>query len=82
MKISITPYGIAVSQIYYVVKVIEKFKICNMNKCNDPFRDHVVFHVNTNNVKQELDFCQIIERLMYLMNCTMPGIAYLVSTLR
>ena len=81
MKISSKSNGLVLSQSHYVKKVLEKFK-----KYDDsPVR--TLIDVNLHLIKNkrqdisQLEYSRIIGSLMYIMNCTRPDIAYVVSKL-
>jgi len=81
IKIIRTPDGINLSQYHYVDKIIERFKEHGIKKNTNPFLPHVHLRKNTRTATRQLVYFQIIESLMYLMNCTRLDIAYVVSKL-
>ena len=81
IKIIRTPDGISLSQSYYMDKMIERFKDHGIKENTNPFLPHVHLHKNKGTRIRQLEYSQIIESLMYLMNCTRPDIVYAVSKL-
>ena len=72
IKITRTSDGISVSQSHYVEKMIERFKDHGINENTNPFLPHIHLRKNTGTGVCQLEYSQIIESLMYLMNCTRP----------
>ena len=81
IKITRTPDGINLSQSHYVNKMIERFKDHAIKENTNPSLPHIHLRKNTRIGVLQLEYSQIIESLMYLMNCTRPDIAYAVSKL-
>ena len=81
IKISRTPDRISLSQSHYVEKMIERFKDHQIKGNTNLFLSHIHLHKNTITKKRQLEYSQIIESLMYLMNRTIPDTAYVVSKL-
>ena len=81
IKISKTSDGLILSQSHYIEKILKKFK----QNDSSPTRTHVDvnLHLSKNNGKSisQQEYAQAIDSLMYVMNCTRPDIAYVVSKL-
>ena len=80
IKITRKPDGISLSQSHYVEKMIERFKEHGKKENINLLLPHIHLRKNTVTGVWQLEY-QIIESLMYLMNCTRPDIAYVVSKL-
>ena len=61
--------------------MIETFKEYELRENLNPFLSHIHLHKNIGTATRRLEYSQIIESLMYLMNCTRPDISYAVSKL-
>ena len=61
--------------------MIVRFKEHEIKENTNPFLPHIHLRKNTGTGTRQLEYSQIIESLMYLMNCTRPDIAYTVSKL-
>ena len=61
--------------------MIERFKDHEKMENTNHFIPHVHLHKNTGTGIRQLEYYQIIRSLIYLMNCTRPDIAYVVSKL-
>ena len=59
--------------------MIERFKDHEIKENTNPFLPHIHFRKNTGTGVRQLEYSQIIESLMYLMNYTRPDIAYAVQ---
>ena len=81
IKITRIPDGISLSQSHYVEKMIERFSDHEIKENTNPFLLHIYLHKNTGTKIRQLEYSQIIENLIYLMNCTRLDIAYVVSKL-
>ena len=81
IKISKTSDGLILSQSHYIEKILKKFK----QHDSSPMRTFVDvnLHLSKNNGKtlSQQEYAQAIGSLMYVMNCTRPGIAYVVRKL-
>ena len=62
-------------------KMLERFNNHGLKENTNPFLQHIHLRKNTRTGVRQLEYSQIIESLMYLMNCTRPDIAYTVSML-
>ena len=81
IKITKTSEGYALSQSHYVEKILEKFRKHDDRPAKTPVDISLHLSKNTNAGISQLEYSQIIESLMYLMNCTRPDIAFTVSKL-
>ena len=81
IKIERTPEGIFLSQSHYVNKILEKFDKDGDGKATSPIDVTLHLTKNTGETVSQLLYSRIIGSLMYLMNCTIPDIAYAVSKL-
>ena len=61
--------------------MIKKFKEHEIKENTNLFLLHIHLPKNTRTETRQLEYSQIIESLMNLMNCTRPDIAYAVSKL-
>jgi len=61
--------------------MIERFKKYGIKENTNYFLSHIHLRKNTRTATQQLEYSKIIGSLMYLMNCTRPDIAYIVSKL-
>ena len=81
IKISRTPDGINLSQSHYVDKMIKKFKKYGIKGNTNFFLSYTHLYRNTGIGRRQLEYYQIIENLMCLMNYTRLDIAYTVNKL-
>ena len=81
IKISKTSDGLILSQLHYIEKILKKFKQDDSSPMRTPV--DVNLHLFKNNGKRisQQEYAQAIGSLMYVMNCTRPNIAYVVSKL-
>ena len=81
IKISKTSDGLILSQSHYIEKILKKFKQNDSSPMRTPI--DVNLHIYKNNGKSlsQQEYAQAIGSLMYVMNCTLPDIAYAVSKL-
>ena len=77
IKIIRTPDGISLSQSHYVDKMIERFKNHEIKENTNSLLPHIHLRKNTGTEVRQLEYSQIIENLMYLMNCTRLNIVTL-----
>jgi len=61
--------------------MIERFKEHEINENTNPVLPHIHLRKNIGTETRQLEYSQIIESLMYLMNCTRLDIACAVSKL-
>ena len=81
MKISRKYDGLVLYQAHYVKKVLEKFKEYNDSLVRTPIDVNLHLTKNKGQGIYQLEYSRIIGSLMYIMNCTKPNIAYVVSKL-
>ena len=73
--------GLILSQSHYVVNILGKFDKDNYEIARTP--DDITIHLSKNKGESvfQVEYSRVIGNLMYLMSCTRPDIAYLVSKL-
>ena len=81
MKFSRKSDELVLSQSNYVKKVLEKFKKYNDSPVRTPIDVNLHLTKNKGQGISRLEYSRIIGRLMYIMNCTTPDIAYAISKL-
>ena len=81
MKISRKPDGFVLSQSHYIKKDLEKFKKYNDSPVRTPVDVNLHLTKNKGQGTSQLEYLRIIGRLVYIMNCTRPNIAYSISKL-
>ena len=81
IKISKTSEGYTLSQSHYVEKILSKFGKHDDRPAMTPVDPSLHLFKNTGKDISQLEYSQIIGRLMYLMNCSRPDLAYAVSRL-
>jgi len=81
IKVTRTPNGINLSQSHYMDKILERFKEHTIKENTNPFLPYIHLLKNTGTEKCQSEYSQIIESMMYLMNCTRLDIAYTVNKL-
>ena len=81
IKIIRTLDGISLSQSHYVKKMIERSKDHKIKRKYKSFSPTHPPRKNTGTGVRQLEYSQIIRSLMYLINCTRPNIAYVISKL-
>ena len=70
------------SQSHYIEKILDKFSKDDDHLARTPVDVNLFLSKNVQESISQLEYAQIIESLMYLMNCTRPDIAYVVSKVR
>ncbi|XP_077214618.1 uncharacterized protein LOC143849484 [Tasmannia lanceolata] len=81
MKISKTKVGFTLSQPHYVEKILKRFNNFDVKPVSSPYDSSVKLVRNSGHSVSQSEYAQVIGNLMYLMNCTRPDIAYVVSRL-
>ena len=81
IKITRTPDEINLSQSHNMDEMIKKFKEYEIKENTNSFLLHIHLHKNIGTEKRQLGYYQIIESLIYLMNCIRPDITNTVSKL-
>ena len=81
IKIIRTSYGLNLSKSHYVDNILGKFDKDNSGVARTPI--DVTLHLSKNKGESvsQIDYSRVIGNLMYLMSCTIPDIAYVVSKL-
>ena len=81
IRISKTSYGLILSQLHYIEKILKKFKQDDISPTRTPV--DVNLHLSKNDGKSisQQEYAQAIGCLMYVMNCTRPDIAHAISKL-
>lgn len=74
IKISKSSDGLILSQSHYIEKILKKYNQDNSSPARTPI--DISIHLSKNNGKgiSQREYAQIIGSLMYVMNCTRPGI--------
>nr|GFC78580.1 zinc finger, CCHC-type [Tanacetum cinerariifolium] len=73
--------GIAISQSYYIEKVLKKFNYSDYNLVSTPLDTCETLMPNRGLAVSQLEYSRVIGCLMYAMTCTRPGIAFVVGKL-
>ncbi|GJR49497.1 zinc finger, CCHC-type containing protein [Tanacetum coccineum] len=73
--------GIAISQSYYIEKVLKKFKYFDCTPVSTPIDTSEKLMPNNGQVVSTLEYSRVIGCLMYVMTCTRPDIAFVVGKL-
>nr|GEV99943.1 zinc finger, CCHC-type [Tanacetum cinerariifolium] len=73
--------GIAISQSYYIEKVLKKFNYFNHNLVSTPMDTIEKLMPNNGQAVSQLEYFRMIGCLMYAMTCTRPGIAFFMGKL-
>ena len=81
IKIFKTSEGYTLSQSHYVEKILSKFGKHDDRPAMTPIDPNLHLFKNTGKCIFQLKYSQIIGSLMYLMNCSRPDLAYVVSRL-
>ncbi|RVW44196.1 Retrovirus-related Pol polyprotein from transposon TNT 1-94 [Vitis vinifera] len=81
IKITKTPNGLKLSQEHYVEKIIRKFEHFDCKLVSTPYDPSSQLKKNREYSVAQIEYAQIIGSLMYLMNCTIPDIAYAIGRL-
>src|ERR1044071_2615378 len=81
VKIIRTQTGLVLSQSHYVDKILEKFNSEDTSVAQTPIDTSQHLAKNRGEGVAQLEYSRIIGSLMYLMSCTRPDLAYVVSRL-
>lgn len=81
IKITRTQNGLMIHQTHYVDKILEKFNSGDTSVARTPIDISQHLSKNRDQSVAQLEYSRIIGSLMYLMSCTRPDIAYVVSRL-
>ncbi|GJS63364.1 zinc finger, CCHC-type containing protein [Tanacetum coccineum] len=73
--------GIAISQSYYIEKVLKKFKYSDCTPVSTPLDTYEKLMPNRGLAVSQLDYSRVIGCLMYVMTYTRPDIAFVVGKL-
>ncbi|GKB62837.1 zinc finger, CCHC-type containing protein [Tanacetum coccineum] len=82
IKIKYESNGIAISQSYYIEKVLKKFNYFECTSVSTPMDTSEKLMPNNSQVVSQLEYSRVIGYLMYAMTCTRPDIAFIVGKLR
>ena len=82
VKITRTQSGLILSQTHYVDKILEKFAKGDTSIARTPIDTSQHLRKNRGDSVNQVEYSRIIGSLMYLMSCTRPDLAYVVSRLR
>ncbi|GJX24330.1 zinc finger, CCHC-type containing protein [Tanacetum coccineum] len=72
---------IAISQSYYIEKVLKKFNYFDCTPVSTPMATSEKLIPNNGQAVSQLDYSRVIGCLMYVMTCTRPDIAFAVGKL-
>ena len=81
IKIIRNSEGIILSQSQYVEKVLKKFNHFDCDPVRTPYDPSIHLKKNRGSPIAQSEYAKIIGSVMFLMNCTCPDIAYVVSRL-
>ena len=81
VRIIKNPQGLALSQSHYIEKVLDKFNYLNFNVVKTPIDLSCTFKKNEGQSDSQLEYARVLGSLMYIMNCTRPDIACVISKL-
>ena len=81
IKIIRNSEGITLSQSHYVEKVLKKFNHFDCDPVRTPYDLNIHLKKNRGSLVAQSEYAKIIGSVMFLMNCTRPNIAYVVSRL-
>ena len=82
IKITRTPNGLKLSQDqHYVEKILRKFEHFDYKPMSTPYDPTSQLKKNKEQNVAQIEYAQIIETLMYLMNYTILDIAYAIGRL-
>ncbi|GKE51842.1 hypothetical protein Tco_1486998 [Tanacetum coccineum] len=81
VKITRTQNGLVLSQTHFVDKILEKYNQDDSNIASTPIDTTKHLSKNRGQGVNQAGYSSIIGSLMYLMNCTRPDLAYVVSKL-
>lgn len=79
IKVKRNSGGYELNQTHYIEKMLEKFKHLNFKEVNTPFDPSVKLQKNNGRTVAQLEYASAFGCLMYLMQCTRPDIAFVVS---
>ena len=80
-KILRTSDGLVLSQSHYVDKILNKFSKDDSGVARTPLDVNLHMSKNKGESVSQLEYSRVTRSLMYLMSCTRPDIAYIVSKL-
>ncbi|PHU21708.1 hypothetical protein BC332_06815 [Capsicum chinense] len=81
IRIHQTPQGLALSQSHYIKKVLDKFKDTEFGISKTPLDVNFALRKNEGESDSQLEYARVLECLIYIMNCTRPDIACVISKL-
>ena len=81
IKILRTFDGLILSQAHYVDKILDKFNKDDSGVARIPIDNGLHLSKNKSESISQLEYSRVIGSLMYLMSCTRPDIAYVISKL-
>ncbi|GJV64286.1 hypothetical protein Tco_1475114 [Tanacetum coccineum] len=73
--------GIAISQSYYIEKVLKKFNYSKCTPVSTPMDTSEKLMPNNGQAVSQLEYSRVIGCLMYAMTCTRPDIAFVMGKL-
>ncbi|GJW28879.1 zinc finger, CCHC-type containing protein [Tanacetum coccineum] len=73
--------GIAISQSYYIEKVLKKFNYFDCTSVSTPMVTSEKLKSNNGHDVSQLEYSRVIGCLMYVMTCTWPDIAFALGKL-
>ncbi|GJU74953.1 zinc finger, CCHC-type containing protein [Tanacetum coccineum] len=81
IKIKHESNGIAISQSYYIEKVLKKFNYSDCTPVSTPMDTCEKQMPNKGQAVSQLEYSRVIGCLMYAMTCTIPDIAFVMGKL-
>ena len=81
VKILRTSDGLVLSRSYYVEKILNKFSKDDSGVARTPLDVNLHLSKNKGESVSQLEYSKVIGSMMYLMSCTRPDIAYIISKL-
>ena len=73
--------GYVLNQTHYIEEVLSKFNHLNIKEASTPFDPSLKLFKNERRVVAQIEYASAIGSLMYIVQCTRPNIAFVVSKL-
>lgn len=81
IRITRTKKSIALDQQQYIEEILKKFKMSDCNPISTPMDPNQKLSKNENGTKTDKPYRELIGSVMFLVQCTRPDLAYVVSSL-